>query len=142
MVATALYAALNELSETDLPQQWLQRPKSSMPRQVARSVEIARKDLHFRKSQERHMVATALYAALNGLSETDLPQQWLQRPKSSMPRQVARSGQILNDKAASCIISKLTLLESPTLTFYQANADSHIEAQSSVASRLLRRCSD
>ncbi|KAM7308992.1 uncharacterized protein ISCGN_012623 [Ixodes scapularis] len=33
-----------------------------------------------------HVVATAFYAALNGLSKTDLPQQWLQRPKSSMPR--------------------------------------------------------
>ncbi|KAG0431472.1 hypothetical protein HPB47_021761 [Ixodes persulcatus] len=42
-----------------------------------------------------HMVATALYAALNGLSKTDLPQQWMQRPKSSMPRQVARSGHSL-----------------------------------------------
>ncbi|KAG0426482.1 hypothetical protein HPB47_026413, partial [Ixodes persulcatus] len=38
-----------------------------------------------------HMVATAIYAALNGLSKTDLSQPWLQRPKSSIPRQVARS---------------------------------------------------
>ncbi|KAG0426678.1 hypothetical protein HPB47_026238 [Ixodes persulcatus] len=37
------------------------------------------------------MVATAIYVALNGLSKTDLPQRWLQRPKSSMPRKVARS---------------------------------------------------
>ncbi|KAM7293610.1 hypothetical protein ISCGN_023218 [Ixodes scapularis] len=38
-----------------------------------------------------HMVATALYAALNGFSKTDLPQQWLRRPKSSAPWQVALS---------------------------------------------------
>ncbi|KAG0432939.1 hypothetical protein HPB47_020371, partial [Ixodes persulcatus] len=49
-----------------------------------------------------HVVATALYAALNRLAETDLPQQWLQRPKSSMPRQVARLGV----KRSACYLLK------------------------------------
>ncbi|KAM7315000.1 hypothetical protein ISCGN_004783 [Ixodes scapularis] len=53
VVATALYAALNGLSKTDLPQQWLQRPKSSMPRQLHHALSILGVLLHFRKNPTR-----------------------------------------------------------------------------------------